>query len=242
LENNEESHELRAIFENLSLTLEPKSKVGLVGFSGAGKTTLIKLLMRYYDVDDGSISIDGVNIKDCSQSSLRNNIALIPQDPILFHRSIKDNIKYGSLGATHDKIVKAAKVANCHEFVMDLPQGYDTLVGERGTKLSGGQCQRIGIARAVLKDAPILILDEATSALDSYTEKLIQNSLDEIMKNRTVLAIAHRLSTLQNLDRIVVLEHGKILEDGTHSALLSKGGKYAQLWKMQVDGYIVESK
>jgi ATP-binding cassette subfamily B protein len=230
-----------AIFDDLNLTIEPKSKVGLVGFSGAGKTTLIKLLMRYYDLDDGTIEIDGQDISNCTQESLRNNIALIPQDPLLFHRTIMENIRYGQLDATDEDIINASKIANCHEFIVNLPNGYDTLVGERGVKLSGGQRQRIAIARAVLKDAPILILDEATSALDSYTERLIQDSLDNIMQHRTVIAVAHRLSTLQNLDRIIVFEHGKIIEDGSHDELLKKGGKYAMLWSMQVDGYIVEN-
>jgi len=240
----------KKIFKNLDLEIKPNTKVGLVGYSGAGKTTFANLILRYFDIDKdsrikneskkGKILIDNIDIRDVTQESLRENIALIPQDPSLFHRTIMENIQYGKIDATKEQVIKASKKANCHEFIKQLEKGYDSLVGERGVKLSGGQRQRIAIARAVLKDAPILILDEATSSLDSVTEKFIQESMKTLMQNRTVIAIAHRLSTLQNMDRILVFEKGKIIEDGTHRQLLLRKGQYAKLWKMQSDGFIVE--
>lgn len=229
-----------AIFENFNLNVKPGERVGLVGVSGSGKTTLTKLLLRFADVNKGEIKIDDQNIRFVTQQSLRENIAYVPQETALFHRSIAENIAYGKPDATKEEITRAAKLANAHEFVKDLPQGYDTLVGERGIKLSGGQRQRIAIARAILKDAPILVLDEATSALDSESEALIQSALSELMKNRTSIVIAHRLSTVANLDRIVVLENGKIVEEGTHRALLQKHGAYAKLWSRQSGAFLEE--
>ncbi len=226
------------LLEDFNLEINPKEKVGLVGHSGAGKSTIIKLLSRYYDVLGGNITIDKKNIAKCTQDSLRQNIALISQEPSLFNRSIKENIAYGKLNATDEEIYRAAKIANIHDFILKLPNGYESKVGERGVMLSGGERQRIAIARAVLKNAPILILDEATSALDSISEKLIQNSLRELMKNKTVIAIAHRLSTLREMDRIVVLDNGKIVETGSHHSLLAKKGKYYKFYKMQSEGFI----
>lgn len=227
------------VFDGLDLKIGEGEKIGLVGMSGAGKSTLVSLLMRFYDVDDGSIKIDGQNIADVTQSSLRRHIAVIPQDTSLFHRTLIENIRYGRLEASDEEVIEAAKKAHAHDFIKELPQGYDTLVGERGVKLSGGQRQRIAIARAILKDAPILILDEATSALDSESEKLIQDSLKDLMRGKTVIAIAHRLSTIAHLDRLIVMESGTIIEDGTHDTLIStKDGHYAKLWAMQSGGFI----
>ena len=226
------------LLNNFSLEIGAKEKVGLVGHSGAGKSTIIKLLSRYYDVLDGTISIDGQNIAKCTQDSLRQNIALISQEPSLFNRSIRENIAYGKPNATEEEIYEAAKIANIHDFIIKLPDGYESRVGERGVMLSGGERQRIAIARAILKNAPILILDEATSALDSISERLIQNSLRELMKNKTVIAIAHRLSTLREMDRIVVLDKGKIVETGSHLSLLAKKGQYYKFYKMQSEGFI----
>lgn len=226
------------LLDNFNLQIGPKEKVGLVGHSGAGKSTIIKLLSRYYDVLGGTIMIDGKNIAKCTQDSLHQNIALISQDPSLFNRTIKENIAYGKPNATDEEVYKAAKIANIHDFIMKLPKGYESKVGERGVMLSGGERQRIAIARAILKNAPILILDEATSALDSISEKLIQNSLRELMKNKTVIAIAHRLSTLREMDRIVVLDKGEIVETGSHQSLLAKKGKYYEFYKMQSEGFI----
>ena len=226
------------LLNNFNLQIGAKEKVGLVGHSGAGKSTIIKLLSRYYDVLGGTITIDGKNIAKCTQDSLRQNIALISQDPSLFNRSIKENIAYGRPNATDEEVYQAAKIANIHDFIMKLPNGYESKVGERGVMLSGGERQRIAIARAILKNAPILILDEATSALDSISEKLIQNSLRELMKNKAVIAIAHRLSTLREMDRIVVLDKGEIVESGSHQSLLAKKGKYYEFYKMQSEGFI----
>ena len=228
------------IFTNFNLIIKPGERVGLVGHSGSGKTTLTRLLLRFADVEEGSVSIDKTNIADITQQSLRQNIAYVPQEPLLFHRSLRENIAYGKPDATDVEIKKAAKQANAMEFIADLPDGLETMVGERGVKLSGGQRQRIVIARAILKNAPILVLDEATSALDSESEKLIQDSLDNLMKGRTSIVIAHRLSTIAKLDRIIVLDHGTIVEEGTHSALLKKNGTYAKLWAHQSGGFIEE--
>ncbi len=226
------------IFKNLNLEIKGGQKVGIVGKSGAGKTSLVNNLLRFADVDGGEIRIDGQNIAHVTQESLHKSIAFVPQDSMLFHRSIKDNISYGKPKATEAEIIKTAKLANAWEFIKDLPDGLDTLVGERGVKLSGGQRQRVAIARAILKNSPILILDEATSALDSQSEKLIQSSFDNLMKDRTSIVIAHRLSTIAKLDRIIVLDKGKIVEDGTHKQLLEKDGIYANLWHHQSDGFI----
>lgn len=229
-----------SIFHDKTTVIKGGEKVGLVGFSGSGKTTFANLILRHFDVWGGKILIDGHDIAEVTQDSLREQIALIPQDPALFHRTVMENLRFGSPDATYEQIIEASKKAHCHEFIMKLPEGYDTIVGERGAKLSGGQRQRIAIARAILKNAPILILDEATSALDSLTEKYIQDSLKTLMKNRTAIVIAHRLSTLADMDRILVFKDGKIVEEGTHRALLKKGGHYAALWKMQAGGFLPE--
>jgi len=228
------------VLEHINLTIKPGQKVGLVGPSGAGKTTVTHLLLRFADVTDGSIVIGGQDIREITQEELRTHIAYVPQEPMLFHRSLRENIAYGKLDATDKEISRAAKLANASEFINKLPEGLDTVVGERGIKLSGGQRQRIAIARAILKDAPILILDEATSALDSESEKLIQDALQKLMKNRTSVVIAHRLSTIAKLDRIIVLNDGQIQEDGTHDELLSSKGLYAKLWAHQSGGFIEE--
>ena len=263
------------LFTSLSIKIKAGERVGLVGYSGSGKSTFANLLLRFYDVTDGSILIDGQNIQDCTQDSLRENISIIPQDPSLFQRSIMENIRYGKIGATDEEVMLAAKKAHAHEFIATLSEGYNSLVGERGIKLSGGQRQRIAIARAFLKNAPILILDEATSQLDSVTENLIQDSLWELMNSsadihfienedvkiyarmdssllprmtkseegnkdikKTVLVIAHRLSTLLHMDRILVFDKGDIVEDGTHKELLAKKGTYKKLWDSQIGGFL----
>jgi ATP-binding cassette subfamily B protein len=228
------------VLQNVDLKIPAGQKVGMVGHSGAGKSTIVQLLLRFSDVTDGSIEISGQDIRDITQGSLREAIAYVPQEPLLFHRSLRENIAYGKPGATDEEIESAAHKAHAMEFIEKLPHGLDTTVGERGVKLSGGQRQRIAIARAILKDAPILVLDEATSALDSESEKLIQASLSELMKGRTAIVIAHRLSTIQKMDRVVVLEHGKISEDGSHTELLKHKGTYAQLWAHQSGGFIEE--
>lgn len=228
----------QTVFSGLQLDITPGEKIGLVGPSGGGKSTLTRLLLRFDDINGGSIMIDGQNIAEVTQQSLRQAIAYVPQEPLLFHRTLRENIRYGMPDATDERIMKAAKQANAHDFIMELPAGYDTLVGERGVKLSGGQRQRVAIARAILKDAPILILDEATSALDSESETLIQDALRELMKGRTTIVIAHRLSTIQKMDRILVLENGEIAEQGTHRQLLKGKGTYAKLWKHQSGGFL----
>ena len=228
------------LFNNFNITIPPGQKVGLVGHSGAGKSTLVNLLLRFSNVDNGQILIDSQDIAKVSQESLHHSIAYVPQEPSLFHRSIYDNISYARPGASIKDVKLAAKRANAIEFIDKLPQGFDTLVGERGVKLSGGQRQRIAIARAILKDAPILVLDEATSALDSASESLIQASLGELMNKRTSIVIAHRLSTIAKLDRIIVLSEGAIAEDGSHTELLAKKGIYANLWAHQSGGFIEE--
>jgi ATP-binding cassette subfamily B protein len=226
------------LFKNKSIIIEAGQKVGLVGFSGSGKSTFVSLILRLFDVESGQILIDGQNIQSITQDSLRENVAMIPQDISLFHRSLMDNIRYGRIEATDDEVIEASKKAHCHEFIMQLPEGYASLVGERGIKLSGGQRQRIAIARALLKNAPILILDEATSSLDSMTEKLIQESLHLLMQGRTTIVIAHRLSTLSEMDRILVFDAGRIIEDGTHLELIKSNGHYARMWKMQAGGFL----
>ncbi len=230
------------IFVNKSVIIPGRSKVGLVGLSGSGKTTFVNLMLRFYDVDSGTICIDDQNIRHVTQESLRNHIAMIPQDPFLFHRSLMDNIRYGRLDATDEEVVECAKKAHCHEFITSLADGYDTLVGERGVKLSGGQRQCIAIARAMLKNAPILIFDEATSALDSITEGCIQKSLPSLMKDKTIIIIAHRLSTLNYTDRILVFNEGKIVEDGTHNELINLNGHYKLLWDVQFNGFLNEDQ
>jgi ATP-binding cassette subfamily B protein len=227
-----------SIFTDFNLDIKPGERIGLVGISGSGKTTLTKLLLRFADCDQGQISIDGQNIKDVQQVSLRESIAYVPQETSLFHRTIAENIAYAKPDATQAEIERAAKLANAHEFIKDLPNGYETLVGERGIKLSGGQRQRIAIARAILKDAPILVLDEATSALDSESEALIQDALVKLMKGRTSIVVAHRLSTIASLDRIIVLDNGKIVEQGSHAELLKKGGEYNKLWSRQSGAFL----
>lgn len=230
----------KSLFHNLSLTIKPGEKVGLVGRSGGGKTTITKLLLRFSDINGGTIAIDGQDITAITQDDLRSVIAYVPQEPLLFHRSLAENIGYGNKDATPDEIVRAAKLAHAHEFIRTLKDGYDTLVGERGVKLSGGQRQRVAIARAMIKQAPILVLDEATSALDSESEQLIQDALWKLMENKTAIVIAHRLSTIQKMDRIIVLENGNIVEEGTHTQLLKENGTYAKLWAHQSGGFIEE--
>jgi len=228
------------LFNNLSLTIPAGQKVGVVGVSGSGKTTLTKLLLRLASPQSGNISIDGQNIAAVTQASLHDVIAYVPQEPLLFHRSLKENISYARTKASDKQIEKAAKDAQAFEFITALDDGFETLVGERGVKLSGGQRQRVAIARAILKEAPVLILDEATSALDSQSEQLIQKALDKLMEGRTSIVIAHRLSTISKLDRIIVMENGVIIEDGTHAELIAKKGQYALLWNHQSGGFIEE--
>jgi len=230
------------LFHNKSIIIEAGQKVGLVGYSGSGKSTFVNLILRLYDVTDGRILIDGQDIRECTQDSLRQNIAMIPQDPSLFHRTLIENIRYGRSDANDESVVEAAKRAHAHEFIVKLPQGYNSLVGERGVKLPGGQRQRIAIARAILKNAPILILDEATSALDSVVESDIQQSLWDLMQGKTTIVIAHRLSTLLHMDRILVFDMGKIVEDGTHTELLAMNGIYKTLWEAQVGGFLLDQR
>ena len=226
------------LFSTFNLSIPAGQRVGIVGVSGSGKTTLTKLLLRTSDIDSGRIVIDSHDITTVTQASLRARIAYVPQEPLLFHRTIRENIAYAKPAATNAEITRAAKQAGAYDFITHLSEGFDTVVGERGVKLSGGQRQRIAIARAILKDAPILVLDEATSALDSESEKLIQRSLETLMKGRTSVVVAHRLSTIAKLDRIIVMSNGAIIEDGTHDALLKKGGQYAKLWSHQSGDFI----
>jgi len=227
-----------AILKKFNLEIPANQKIGVVGQSGAGKSTLVNLLLRFYDIQSGEIKIANQNIAHVTQESLRRHIAVIPQDTSLFHRTLMDNIRYGDLTATDEQVIEAAKRAYAHDFICSLPEGYHTMVGERGVRLSGGQRQRIAIARAILKDAPILVLDEATSALDSESEHLIQESLKGLMADKTVVAIAHRLSTISHLDRLIVMDQGEIVEDGTHEDLLKLDRHYAMLWSMQSGGFL----
>ncbi|HSH18781.1 MAG TPA: ABC transporter ATP-binding protein [Candidatus Saccharimonadales bacterium] len=230
----------KPLFEGLNLHVKAGEKIGLVGHSGSGKTSLSKLLLRFSDIDSGSIMIDGQDIRNITQDDLHRSIAYVPQEPLLFHRSLAENIAYGRPDAPQEEIVAIAKLANAHEFIAKLPEGYGTLVGERGVKLSGGQRQRVAIARAMLKNAPILVLDEATSALDSESEALIQDALWKLMQGRTAIVIAHRLSTIQKMDRIIVLDNGRVVEQGSHKQLIKHGGTYAKLWSHQSGGFIEE--
>lgn len=230
------------LFQNKSVTIPSGQKIGLVGYSGSGKTTFVNLILRLYEVDSGQILIDGMGIQDVTQDSLHSAIAMIPQDPSLFQRTLMENIRYGKIDASDEEVVEAAKKAHAHAFINILPNGYESLVGERGVKLSGGQRQRIAIARAVLKNSPILILDEATSQLDSVTEQLIQESLWSLMEGKTTIVVAHRLSTLLHMDRILVFDKGNIVEDGTHTALLAKDGLYKTLWDAQVGGFLADNE
>lgn len=228
------------VFENKSITILPKQRVGLVGYSGSGKTTFINLILRFFNLKLGRILIDGQDISQVTQNSLRAAISMIPQDTTLFHRSLMENIRYGNPQASDEEVFSAAKQACCDDFISLLPEGYDTLVGERGIKLSGGQRQRIAIARAILKNAPIVILDEATSQLDSLTEETIQKSLWQLMAEKTTLVIAHRLSTLLHMDRILVFREGTIIEDGTHQELIALNGLYKSMWNAQIGGFLPE--
>ena len=231
----------KPIFKHFNLDIRAGQRVGIVGFSGSGKSTLLSLLLRSYDPQSGTIEVDGLDIQGMTQQSLHTHIALIPQEPGLFHRSLRENIGYGDVNASDAQIILAAKRAHAHAFITQMPEGYEALIGERGVKLSGGQRQRIAIARALLKNAPIMVLDEATASLDSETESLIQGSLDDIMADKTVLVVAHRLSTIAHLDRIVVLDKGQIVEDGSHSQLLERRGLYYRLWQRQSDGLLSET-
>ncbi len=229
------------VLNGLALDVHGGEKVALVGPSGAGKSTIVKLLLRFYDRTSGNIKIDDQDVAEVTQASLRNAIAFVPQEPLLFHRSLFDNIRYGKRDATDEDVIRAAKLAHCHEFIEKFPDGYKTFVGERGVKLSGGERQRVAIARAILKNAPILILDEATSSLDSESELFIQDALAVLMEGKTVVVIAHRLSTIMKMDRIVVLEDGKISASGTHGELVNEtGGLYKKLWEIQAGGFLAE--
>lgn len=228
------------VFDDFNLDILPGQRIGLVGPSGAGKTTFVSLLLRQHDLSSGAVLIDGQDISTVTQDSLREVIAVVPQEPMLFHRSIRENIAYGKIGATQEEIEEVAKQAQAHDFIIALDKGYDTTVGERGIKLSGGQKQRVAIARAMLKNAPILVLDEATSALDSESEVLIQKALHKLMEGKTVIAVAHRLSTLREMDRIIVLEKGQVVEDGNHAELSKGSGTYARLWEHQAGGFLQE--
>ncbi len=235
-------NEDRVILEKFNLTIHGGEKVALVGPSGAGKSTLTRLLLRLYDVSDGAVRIDGQDVRTLTQASLRENISFVPQEPVLFHRTLRENIAYGRPDATLEEIIIAAKKAHCHEFIDSLPQKYETYVGERGIKLSGGERQRVAIARAILKNAPVLILDEATSSLDSESEALIQDALRVLMEGKTVIVVAHRLSTIMSMDRILVIEGGRIAAEGTHDQLLDeKDGLYHKLWSIQAGGFLSEN-
>lgn len=232
----------RPVFDGLNIRIAPGEKVGLVGFSGSGKSSFVNLILRFYDIQSGRILIDDQEIAGVTQDSLRSQIAMIPQDPVLFHRTLMENIQYGRLSATPEEVIEASKLAHCHEFITQLDEEYEALVGERGIKLSGGQRQRIAIARAILKNAPILILDEATSSLDSVTEKLIHESLTHLMKDKTTIVVAHRLSTLSDMDRILVFDQGRVVEEGSKEYLLAQNGHFATLWNMQMNGFLPEER
>jgi len=230
----------RQVLNKINLKISSGEKVAIIGPSGAGKTTIIRLMLRFYDLTSGKITINKQNIHQVTLESLRGNISLVPQDPLLFHRTIMENIGYGKPSATSEEIVEAARLARCDEFVEYLPDKYDTYVGDRGIKLSGGERQRVAIARAILKNSPILILDEATSNLDSHSEGLIQNALDVLMKGKTVIVIAHRLSTIRRMNRIVVLKNGSVVEQGVHEDLIKKDDSlYAKLWNIQAGGFLI---
>ena len=233
-----EYHDGQDVFSSFNLEIKPGEKIGLVGHSGSGKTTLTKILLRFADVVGGAITVDGQDIRKVRQDDLRDMISYVPQDPILFHRTLFENVAYAKPNATDKEVIAVAKKAHAHEFIKDLSHGYDTLVGERGVKLSGGERQRVAIARAMLKGAPIIVLDEATSSLDSVSETYIQDALVKLMKGKTTIVIAHRLSTVQKMDRIIVLDDGKIVEDGTHEQLLKKKGTYHELWSHQTSGFL----
>ena len=232
-------NQTRRVLRDMNLVIEPKEKIALVGPSGAGKSTIIKLLFRFHDLERGKILIGNQNIAKVTQESLRENIALVPQEPVLFHRTIMENIRYGRRNASNEEVMEAAKKAHAHEFIEGLQDKYETYVGERGVKLSGGERQRIAIARAILKNAPILVLDEATSSLDSESESLIQEALEELMRDKTTIVIAHRLSTIMKMDRIVVIDQGQVVDSGTHKQLLKKKDNiYKKLWEIQAGGFI----
>ena len=236
-------HQTRRVLHDISCSIKPGERVALIGPSGSGKSTIVKLLFRFYDIDQGKILIDGQKIHSITQASLHDALSLVPQDPILFHRSLMDNIWYGRRSASDADVIRAAQLAHCDEFIESFPQQYETFVGERGVRLSGGERQRVAIARAILKDAPILVLDEATSSLDSHSETLIQDALEQVMRNRTTIVIAHRLSTIQKMDRIIVLENGTIREQGTHKTLLVIATSlYRKMWKLQAGGFLVDEE
>ena len=232
-------HQTRQVINNFTLTIKPKEKLAIIGPSGAGKSTIVKLLLRVHDVASGKILIDGQKVTRVTQESLWQMTSMVPQDPILFHRSLMENIRYGKPEATDDEVIEASQRAHCHEFITSFPDGYETMVGERGVKLSGGERQRVAIARAILRDAPILLMDEATSSLDSNSEHLIQDALSTLMQGKTVIVIAHRLSTIMKMDRIIVMDSGRIVEEGNHHDLLRMDkGLYKKLWQMQAGGFI----
>ena len=235
-------HQTRMVLDRINLQIRGGERVAIIGPSGAGKSTFVKLLLRLYDLTDGTILIDGQDIKQVTQISLRDQIALVPQEAVLFHRTLLENIRYGRKDATNEEVIIAARAAHCDEFVEAQPLNYETYVGERGIKLSGGERQRVAIARAILKNAPILVLDEATSSLDSHSEMLIQDALDQLMKGKTSIVIAHRLSTIRKMDRIIVIDEGRVREIGSHDELINlENGLYRKLWELQAGGFLREN-